>query len=595
MAAKRKRPPDKDGLPPAKRQKLIHSNRRKRPQGKREAVVKMCLKKHLHNKKLLPLIDEMVDVVSRRSHRASLLLNHYVISCLERGDSLDIDLDDQMLYNTALNIELTGKKYPKLREFYTAHRELYEEIPTVPGMSRPLNSAARHMKTVSCNYLWMLFPRRVENAFFSRDDTTTERDHYASKSLLWQIRNMPRYSRHVAFPQRYSDVVSSIREAAEVLGEDEITDTWIVKNGAVVLGFLYKMLCISSDAGRKMFTLLPVFNMKCHHITIDGSALRDMLVRVGDLKSSISSNDFLAMRDAHFRSVFNVRSSWELGNEIKTDGVSLCVNVWRNEKISQDKDSEEFVERFGSYTDYFATDPGERDLAATIHAIDGGEASRCRLTMKQYRKEGHLNRNLRKRQRYDSKILLGDFANKSIKTPFAEEIEEYLVEKKKHYAALWEHHAARKTSAWRMDTYIHKWSCVDRFWRKTKNSSGSPRPLMKYGAASVSSQGVKNRQSGPSKMMRHSCEKHFVVVNVDEYRTTKCCRDCHAITKGVTQKFIGPLKEGKKRYNLKVRGLRRCESNECRSCPLKPRDYAAAWNIGVCWPTRPPAMSRSRA
>ena len=165
----------------------------------------------------------------------------------------------------------------------------------------------------------------------------------------------------------------------------------------------------------------------------------------------------------------------------------------------------------------------------------------------------------------------------------------------KYYAALWEHHAARKTSAWRMDTYIHKWSCVDRFWRKTKNASGSSRPLMKYGAASVSSQGVKNRQSGPSKMMRHSCEKHFVVVYVDEYRTTQCCRDCHAITKGVTQKFIGPLKEGKKRYNFKVRGLRRCESNECRSCPLKPRDYAAAWNIGVCWPTRPPAMSRSRA
>ena len=109
------------------------------------------------------------------------------------------------------------------------------------------------------------------------------------------------------------------------------------------------------------------------------------------------------------------------------------------------------------------------------------------------------------------------------------------------------------------------------------------------------SQGVKNRQSGPSKMIRNSCEKHFVVVYVDEYRTTKCCRDCHAITKGVPQKFIGPLKEGKKRYNLKVRGLRRCESNECRSCPLKPRDYAAAWNIGVCWPTRPPAMSRSRA
>ena len=176
-------------------------------------------------------------------------------------------------------------------------------------------------------------------------------------------------------------------------------------------------------------------------------------------------------------------------------------------------------------------------------------------------------------------------ATETLKTPVCEQIESYLLKKLAYYPRLWSHHAAHKTSAWRMDSYIHRWSCVDRFWRKVSGGSRY-KPLMKYGSASVYSRGVPNRRAGPGKLMKKSCQKHFNVVEVDEYLTTKCCCDCHAVTCSVGRLIIDHLGEEQTRRWITVRGLRRCRSNECRGSPLKSRDYAAAWNIGVCWPER---------
>lgn len=570
------------------------SNRRKRPKEQREATVKMCLQKHLIQKNLLPIIDEMVDNVSRRVHRASLLLNHYTVYLLEMGELGNIDFGDQMLYNTALNIDSErGNRYPELRQFFSDNAELYEEIPVVYGSSRPLNSAARQMATTCCNHLWMNFSRRIERLFRSVDGEEDEPDARAMKSIIWRTRNMPQYVSPLALQERHSTIATRILDCgAETLGNEEITDDWIVENTASTLRFLYQLLQMSEERETKMFTMLPVFDIKRHHITIDGLALRSMLIRCGDISSSLTPFDFLALREHHVRAAFRLRQSWTLGNELKTDGVSLCVNVWRKKSEADTLTGETAFKIFGN-DDYYATDPGEINLAATIHAINGMEAARIRLTRKQYREEGHLNMNMRKRKHYDAPVMerLGEFGRMSMKTPSTQGIRDYLTAKKPHDLFLWSHNSARKVSRWRMDTYIRKCSIIDRHWRTTKGESRY-KPLMKYGAAAVWSRGMKKRESGPQKLMRHSCRKHFVVVDVDEFRTTKCCPDCHTITEAVRQRFVGPLLEGKRRWSREYRGLRRCRSNECRSFPLKSRDYGSALNIGACVPERPAAMCR---
>lgn len=76
--------------------------------------------------------------------------------------------------------------------------------------------------------------------------------------------------------------------------------------------------------------------------------------------------------------------------------------------------------------------------------------------------------------------------------------------------------------------------------------------------------------------MAVAAARHGRVVMVDEYMTTQCCKDCGAITGKVMRRSAGEEK------GREVRGLRRCESNACRSVPLKSRDYNAACNIASC-------------
>ena len=573
-------------------EKLKTRNTRKRPATKRETVVKMCLKKHLQIPSLLPVIDALVENVSRRSHRASLLLNHYVVHRLERGLEVAVDLGDQMLYNTALNIDGPCGKYPTLNAFFNERRHLYEEIPRLRGMSRPINSAARGMKTVFTNYLWMTMNQRVM-ALLRLSDVAENAppDRRAINSVVWRTRNMTQYASQLAVPERYSIIVDTLAQASAVFGGEIADDGWIAKHTCLAVKFLYSVMVATSERNGSMFSILPVFGVKRHHITIDGSALRDILISAGEISPSITASDFLKMKDDFFRAAFRVRGSWLLGNEVKTDGVSLCVNVWRGKaRVLEYRDMRD---AFGHVDDYFATDPGESNLAAVIHSVSGKLVSCARLTSKQLAVESRSAKNLRRRQRYDVAIkdIADDMASETLKTPVCEKIESYLSKKLAYYPRLWSHHAAHKTSAWRMDGYIHRWSCVDRFWRKVSGGSRY-KPLMKYGSASVYSRGVPNRRSGPQGLMRHSCRKHFHVVDVDEFRTTKCCIDCHQVTVSVRHRFIGPLEEGQARRWMTVRGLRRCGSNECRGFPLKSRDYAAAWNIGVCWPERPLAFQR---
>jgi hypothetical protein len=138
----------------------------------------------------------------------------------------------------------------------------------------------------------------------------------------------------------------------------------------------------------------------------------------------------------------------------------------------------------------------------------------------------------------------------------------------------------------RWDYQIHSRSCIDRFWSGLayNHPAGIPqhqRPFLKYGSANWGEGGA------PNKRMLASAKKYFRVVLVPEFNTTACCADCGAKMRAVTQPYVGPMEEGKKRYPRTIRGLKHCSSNVCRSNPLKSRDGNAATNIGYAFPDRP--------
>ena len=197
----------------------------------------------------------------------------------------------------------------------------------------------------------------------------------------------------------------------------------------------------------------------------------------------------------HVRAPFQIGvqdTSWmDSRQRFKTDGVGLCMNMWRKgaampKAKSKTKNTTSNPQNIpDSPHDYFAVDPGEANLAAVVHVVDGELQSKACLTRSRFREESHMNRNKRKRERYDRRVasVHERLANHTTKTHETSVFEEYLKCKKPDYDELWEHHASHFPTALRMDTHIHRQSCIDKFWQGALGIRRSP--LMKYGAAAA--------------------------------------------------------------------------------------------------------------
>lgn len=575
--------------------------KRVRPPDKEEKTICMGLKKHLLEPSLLPMIENMVDNVSRRTHRASLLANHFVLKHIHNPgfDEIAKGLTDQMFFYTALSLG-RGKKYENLIEFFSANDSLYESIPAMPLGSRVLNSAARQMKTNVGNYLWMTFDTRIKR-FCSKPDKQ------AQAFVLARTRNWTPY-REVVLNKNDSQLLDLFSHTLST--SENVTDSWILENPGPVLRLYHHIqrMCEEKQKeakekkqkGAKGFSMLPIFKMKSHFITIDATLLRDLLVHAGLLNKNADGSTFKNLENDHFRSVFKVRGSWDLGNEVKADGFSLRVNVWcnawetpqrqRKHAFGQLEIESPSTENLlpGDYHDYFSNDPGQANQAFVHHTIDHKVVRKARLTYKQFCAESHHSTNLKKQKRWLREIQdeYTELSTKPVRTSDVEIFKDHLAIKLPMYERLWKHSMHPRVARARWDYQIHSRSCIDRFWSGLayNHPAGMPlhqRPLLKYGSANWGTGGA------PNKRMLASAKKYFRVVLVPEFNTTACCADCGTRLKAVKQAYIGPLEEGKKRYPRTIRGLKHCSSNVCRSNPLKSRDGNAATNIGYAFPDRP--------
>ena len=581
--------------------------KRKRPPDLLERTISMGLNRNLLVPSLLPHIEDLVQNVSRRTHRASLLINHFLLDRINKPDFDNVAkcLKDQMFYYAALSLS-RSKNHSTFIDFYVTNRDLYENINSLSGSGASLNAAARQMVTNVSNYLWMTFDCRL-------DRLLKDFDKQDRKIIIDRIRGRDSWKPWV-LNEWETELVQHCRS---ILSTDEIiTDEWILEHPGPVLRLFHLILRYCEDTDVKRFTMAPVFQMKSHFVTIDAATLRSLLVKAQELPSKCSQKDFNLLKDDHFRSVFKLRESVELGNEVKTDGVSLRVNTWRKHLDSVSKarlpkkqqtgekvvenDSEEEEDDMttlllpGDDTDYFSNDPGEKNQAFVHHTVEGRVVKKTRLTAKQFRQESHRARHLKTTKKWLKDIerettVLSRFP---LKTSSLEVFKQHLEKKIPMYGRLWEYGLHPRMAKQRWDYKMHCSSCIDRFWSKLAydNPAGLPlhrRPLLKYGS------GNWGHGSAPNKKMFLSARNYFRVVLVPEFRTTVCCSDCGERLKPVRQKFIGPLPEGKNPYSRTIRDLKFCSSNACRSCPLKSRDGNAATNIGYAYPDRPEYLCRN--
>ena len=582
--------------------------KRKRPPDLEERTVQCGLKKNLLYHSLLDGIQELVNNVSRRTHRSSLLLNYYFLCKVDEDGFDDIaeGLKDQMFYYAAMTLS-RSKSYQSLIDFYNETPDLFEEIESVPGAGPSINAAARAMKTNVMNYLWMTFDCKINRL-------TKEAGRDAQEYVLHKIRNEECRKQVVLnrFETELVDICSGI------LSTDDIIDKeWIEDHPGRILRLYHCLLQLSEDREVKGFTLLPIFQMKTHFTVIDAAALRNLLVQAEEIPRTLHQKDFNVIKDDYFRAVFKMRSpdSWIFGNEVKTDGTSLRINLWRKRTVSVEEaklPTKKFKAENGTNTEgsseddqserilipgddcsFFSNDPGQANQAFVKHFVGGSCVRQKRLTWKQFKKESHLKRNTDMVVKWNRELQeeYTTLSEHPLKSSNPDTIRGHLQSKIPLYNKLWIHHLHPRMARLRWDYKIHSRSCIDRFWSDLAfdKPAGLPlheRPLLKYGAATW------GHGSAPNQRMFNSAKNYFRVVKVPEFRTTVCCSDCGSRMRSVTQAFVGPMAENKNRYRKTIRGLKFCSSSTCRSNPLKSRDGNAATCIGQAYPDRPAYLCR---
>jgi transposase len=109
---------------------------------------------------------------------------------------------------------------------------------------------------------------------------------------------------------------------------------------------------------------------------------------------------------------------------------------------------------------------------------------------------------------------------------------------------------------------------------------GGDKPvIIMYGAATFGN--MKGNATAPIKKFSHECEQQHIVIYVDEWMTSQTCPVCFSrfpkTIKYVSDNIDADADDVELvRY---VRGLLRCNSEECRCSPYFDRDFVGARNI----------------
>ena len=352
--------------------------------------------------------------------------------------------------------------------------------------------------------------------------------------------------------------------------------------------------------GARRFSLAPIAALGSRFITIDIKVLHDMM-RHARLTDEPLRPNFQQRKDYEFRAAFDLRrletGPWKFSDShlIETDGVSMCVHLRRNLTLEEIANAERTKSRQQK-----RPRGGTRDPAAPapepIRDVDcGGDPGRVRLmsavkrhldgttetyekhvlTRRSYYSRGGIDQhNARVASwRRDVATEEGIYARHSPRTASLPELVAFLDDYKTVHDTLWNNRLRRCWGQSRFRAYGLKRKTLDRFFRGIRGDS-EVKPLFAYGAGRFAPTGPGER-AVPTTALAKACARYFVLIMIDEFRTSQMCHACRGRLQAVRKRSAdGTIHE--------VRGLRRCCSTGCARVSFKDRDHNAALNILRC-------------
>jgi hypothetical protein len=484
-----------------------------------EQVIKCSLQGRLKQKGLMPEIQRFVLTTSKVTNKGSLVFNRLLLHCLENGLVLPA-LEDQTLYFQCINIGVgrLSKSNELLEEVWTTYFTKFPKIEKCRGNSQAYNYAARTYETAFLNSLVYPFDGRQSNhvKYWCEQEGIAKQFEYAICCAIngWTCRT--------TVPEEARQFIEQQRDILGVDGDDIVDAKWLREHKDNVVYYYYHMLKFAETAAdRKLFTLAPISDIKCHFLSIDTLVLHNLMKNVH--LTYLNRDDFRQQRDVQFASAFNLKglSSHHFNYFIQTDGVSVCFHFLKPNAAETDShvtDMNDEPERV------IAIDPGRVNMIYGVEQLRDGNVKHYKLTRQQYYQAAGINKRNKKTKHWEEDIATAEavYSLQSPKTANAALWDEYLSNYITAYKELWEGKTGKKWGRERFRGYRLKHKVVDQFFQ---TMNGDVKPVIAYGAAKFNSTG-RGELSVPVSFVRKRCAEHFRVVLVDEYCTTKVCHRC---------------------------------------------------------------------
>ena len=517
----------------------------------RQSTLKMCLKSHLVDAaRILPIVNILVDYVSKISRQGGLAVNAVILHHLDRANG---QLPDWIVFDEAFfRCCFTGGKL-----FTGMSCDLDARLAEVPSMvdinrARPAYLPRTHNATTTAvksyctafqNHHFVNFRQRV-NVFCARmmrlptahngTRAWTKKQTYLLRCAAARFvfgEPLASDARLMAMiPPPITDEFTALRVKVATCGlraQSEPT------NLRATVETLFYLLQRSHAYEFKGWSIAPIPGFGCRHVRIDKGVFKKFFVpRLVDAGFYTSETAALALAEDNFKALFKNASTgdvnlpqrgkgWEMNPSILTDGYSLCVTYLcvdqarppqtkaeKREAAKMEKRDASDANHHGVPEQFIGCDPGNVN-AATLAGYNGhGKQWFMTLKTSAYKnasgERSNVEQSKRRNRRVQADLDALCMEGVRAKTPIVAEFTRYIQASADHNAALWRSLGHKHTARARMAAFIGSHRVLDAFWNSVPLQKGK-RLVMAYGAAQWTPGAIHARIAAPCTLIHRRC------------------------------------------------------------------------------------------
>lgn len=591
-----------------------------------ERTIGTNLNRVVINERHLNNIRDAVQKTHKATFLATELLNFHIRRSLRDDLPLEHLFDSNWIQKVYQEVS-SGKNASIDTELHKTKEEFMPSFEPVirENMTQIWAYEAQNLSTVAKNNVWMHFDKRlyqhVRRSFpLSSDkyDMLTKEEKIQRKKLLLQLTTDLR-SGSIAKYKSESEYHSWLQKETvrlELRTESAKAKPWLYLKAMSIM-------CFEAEQNLEhTFSLFPLRRTFVpRHCRFDEKTLRQICkieeplcndskrLKTGTIKYKIMSK---LSKEELYSEILNLESiktskKWTFKyGSFTTDGICVRIPYTIKKKHSVDSklsslpkcgiwsiDTMKYVTRQGlDYWHVVSIDPGKRELICGVD-MDNVKESSLKYTLSERQKDLRTRQYANERRRSKPpKVLFAeeDLSIFNSRSPSLDGFRAYCIQRRvgfedclKYYSEL--HHRHRR---WK--TVIKTQKSESKLYKKIEELKIDKRPLLlaygSWGCVAGKVGAVCNKHLPPCigvGLMR-KLSKRFVVVPTPEAYTSKTCCRCFGPCGRWKEKEEAMVEERKqlghnKRKTKEIRGLRRCQNEECKFLPLN-RDKNAAVNIG---------------